>query len=141
MKWGIGNMVFDSLDCPKLLRAWHTPCFDNLSKLDWPYGFSVVCFGVRIGVRANDPDLLEKLRTLLPVDAKPYNGTVVDHYFSAILGGRVEGSRIRKFHLLYGNHGVLSRGGKLDLLLDAFEPACRQVVVLEVDEKDVAGLD
>ena len=97
MKWGIGDMAFDSLDCPKLLRAWHTPCFDNLNKLEWPYGFAVACFGVRIGVRANSPDLLEKLRGLLPVDAKPYHGPVVDHYFSAILGGALKAPESASF--------------------------------------------
>ena len=121
-------MAFDALDPPKLRRAWHTPCFDNLNKLEWPYGFAVVCFGVRICVRANSPDLLEKLRNLLPVDAKPYHGTVVDHYFSAVLGGRAKGSRNRMFHLLYGNHDPLSRGHDPDLMLDAFEPAFRMIV-------------
>jgi hypothetical protein len=113
---------------PKLHRTWHTPCVDNLNSLEWPYWFSVACFGVRIGVRANNPDLLEKLRSLLPADAKQYEGKVVDHYFSAVLGGRVDGSRVRKFHLLYGNHVRLSRGHDLDQVLEAFEPACRQVV-------------
>jgi len=121
-------MAFDSLDPPKLHRAWHTPCFDNLNKLEWPYGFAVVCFGVRIGVRASNPDLLEKLRSLLPVDATPYHGKVVDHYFSAVLGGRVEGSRIRRLHLLYGNQELRSRGRDLDLVLHAFEPAFRLMV-------------
>ncbi len=121
-------MAFDALDPPKLRRAWHTPCFDNLNKLEWPYGFAVICFGVRICVRANSPDLLEKLRNLLPVDAKPYHGTVVDNYFSAVLGGRADGSRTRIFHLLYGNHDILSRGHDLDPVLDAFERTFRQIV-------------
>ncbi|MEE8455583.1 MAG: hypothetical protein V3R90_12685 [Limibaculum sp.] len=121
-------MAFDALDPPKLRRAWHTPCFDNLNKLEWPCGFSVTCFGVRICLRANDPGLLEKLRGLLPADARPYHGAVVDHYFSAILGGRAEGSRIRKFHILYGNHDTMFRGGRLDHLLDVFERGFRMEV-------------
>jgi hypothetical protein len=122
------EMALDLLDPPKLHRAWHTPCFDNLNNLEWPYGFAATCFGVRIGVRANNPDLLDRLRRLLPVDAKPYPGEVVDHYFSAVLGGSVAGSRVRKFHLLYGNHTLLLRGREIDAITDAFEPAFRQVV-------------
>ena len=120
--------MLDFFSPPKLHRNFNTPCFGNLNNLDWPYGFSITCFGVRICLRANDPDLLEKLRNLLPADAKPYYGTVVDHYFSAILGGRVEGTRIRKFHLLYRNHITEFRSNKLDELLDAFEPAFRIAV-------------
>ena len=122
--------MFDTFSPPKLHRAWITPCFGNLSNLDWPYGFSVTCFGVRVCLRANDSDLLEKLRGLLPADARPYHGAVVDHYFSAVLGGRVEGSRIRKFHLLYANHSTMFRGGKLDDLLGIFERRFRFLVAL-----------
>ncbi len=122
------EMALDLLDPPKLHRAWHTPCFDTLNNLEWPYGFAATCFGVRIGVRANNPDLLDRLRRLLPVDAKPYSGEVVDHYFSAVLGGSVAGSRVRKFHLLYGNHTLLLRGREIDAITDAFEPAFRHVV-------------
>ena len=127
-EWGFGVMAFDWIVPPKLHRNWNTPCFDNLNRLEWPYGFAVTCFGVRIGVRANNPDLLAKFRSLLPVDATPYHGRVVDHYFSGILGGSVEGSRIRKLHLLYANHELQSRGREFDGVFQAFEPAFRQVV-------------
>ena len=121
-------MSLDLIAPPKLHRAWQTPCFDNLNNLEWPYGFAVTCFGVRIGVRANDPDLLERLRGLLPVHATPYSGGVVDHYFSAVLGGSEAGSRIRKFHLLYGNHALLTRGREIEAIIDSFEPMFRLVV-------------
>ena len=124
-----GCVVMLDLDfAPKLLRRWHTPCFDNLDKLDWTCGFSVTCFGVRIGVRANDPDLLEKLRKRMPADAKPYRGAIVDHYFSAVLGGTVEGSRARRFHLLYHNHTQFYRGHDLDRLLERCEVVSRLAV-------------
>lgn len=94
---------------------------DNLDRLEWPFWFSVACFGVRIGVRANTASLLEMIHSLLPADAKPYQGAVVDHWFSAIHGGSAEGSRFRKFHLLYHNHSRLYRGHEIDRLLRRFE--------------------
>jgi hypothetical protein len=120
--------MFDFASAPRLARRWRTTCFDNLNRLDWVCSFSVICFGVRIAVRANDPTLLEKLRARLPADAKAYRGSVVDHYFSAILGGPVEGSRARRFHLLYHNHSQLYRGGDLDRLLREYDSIFRLAV-------------
>jgi hypothetical protein len=121
-------MALDLVEAPKLHRAWHTPCFDNLNQLAWPYGFAVTCFGVRIGVRADNRDLLERLRRLLPAQATPYSGDIVDHYFSAVQGGTVTGSRIRKFHLLYSNHTLLKRGREIEAIIDSFEPMFRLMV-------------
>ena len=120
--------MFDLASAPKLHRRWHTPCFDDLGKLAWPCWFSVTCFGVRIGVRTNDSELLETLRGLLPAGCRPYRGGLVDHYFSAILGGSAEGSRIRKLNLLYRNHQRLARSSRLDQVLDAFESGVRFAV-------------
>lgn len=120
--------MFDLIDPPKLHPRWQTPCFDNLGRLDWPCWTAVTCFGVRIGLRANDPGLLETLRGLLPADARPYRRGVVDHWFSAIRGGPVAGSRVRRLHLLYGNHARLARGHDLDGVLARFEPALRLVI-------------
>jgi hypothetical protein len=113
---------------PTLHRTWHTPCFEKLDDLAWPYVFSVICFGVRIAVRSNDRGLLEQLRSILPVHAKQYNGKVVDQYFSAVLGGRAEGSRVRKFHLLYRNHENIFRDREIDDIFDVFERSFRFVV-------------
>jgi hypothetical protein len=121
-------MAFDFSDPPTLRRMWQTPCFEKLDALEWPYGFSVVCFGVRIGVRSNDADLLDKLHSMLPADARASRSKVVDHYFSAILGGREEGSRIRKMHLLYGNHDLVFRHRDLDPMFPAFESGFRLAV-------------
>jgi len=125
---GFNTMTSGYFGSPKLVKAFHTPCFENLNELDWPYGFVVSYFGVRIAVRANDAELLEKLRALVPADARPSRAKVVDHCFSAILGGPMDGSRIRKMHLLYGNHDVCFRHRDLEHLFPAFESRFRLAV-------------
>lgn len=117
--------MFDVASAPKLHRRWQTPCFDRLNNLDWPAGFSLRCFGVRTAVRANDPGLLDELRARVPTDARPYEGAVVDNYFSAVLGGAGDGRRTRRFHLLYHNHQRLYRGHDLDRLLEFYESFLR----------------
>jgi hypothetical protein len=121
-------MMTDFAHYPKLRPMWHTPCYDKLCVLDWPYGFSVVCYGVRIALRSNSAELLEQLRNALPVGCKPYDGEIVDHVFSAILGGREEGSRVRKFHMLYGNHDLMFRHRDLEPMFPAFDSAFRLAV-------------
>lgn len=117
--------MFDVASAPELHRRWQTPCFEKLNNLDWPVGFSMKCFGVRTGVRANDSALLEQLRARMPADARPYKGAVVDSCFSAVLGGIAHGSRTRRFHLLYHNHEQLYRGHHLDRLFELYESYLR----------------
>jgi hypothetical protein len=106
---------------PQLSREAWTPCWEKLNKLQWCDGFSTTSYGVNLGIRANDPVLLPMLRERLPRGARPSNAPVVDRYFSAILGGQAEGSRIRNYHLVYANHALLARSHKLDEVLDAFK--------------------
>ena len=106
---------------PQLSRKAWTPCWENLNKLQWCDGFAVTSYGVDLGVRVSDPTLLPMLRERLLHDAKASDADVVDRYFSVILGGKVEGSRTRKYHLLYANHALLARSFKLEEVLEAFE--------------------
>jgi len=105
---------------PELHRRWRTPRFDEISTFNWTSGFSVICFGVRIGVRADDPGLLEHLCELVPADAKPYRGAVVDHYFSALSGRHAEGTQAGGLGLLYQNDTQLYRGDDPERLMDTF---------------------
>ena len=106
---------------PHLARKAWTPCWENLQKLAWLDGFAFASHGVRIGVRVSDPALLPMLRKRLPPGATRCDARTVDRYFSVILGGRAEGSRIRKYNLVYLDHARLARSFELDDVLDAFE--------------------
>jgi hypothetical protein len=120
---------------PQLSREAWTPCWENLNKLQWCNGFAITSYGVDLGVRVSDPALLPMLRERLPRDAKLSNADVVERYFSVILGGKVEGSRTRKYHLLYANHSLLARSFKLEEVLDAFESWFRLSVAELTDRR------
>ncbi|MBK0399747.1 hypothetical protein H0I76_11145 [Limibaculum sp. M0105] len=106
---------------PALSERWHTPCYDNLNKLEWQHHFSFECYGSRISVRSKDFELLEQLRNRVPEAAKPYHGEVADQIFSAVPGGRIQHSRVRTFHMLYQNHTRLVRSRKQTDVISGFE--------------------
>jgi hypothetical protein len=106
---------------PRLARKAWTPCWENLNKLEWVDGFTFESHGVQLGVRVNNPDLLPLLRKRLPPGATRSGAATVDRYFSVVLGGKPDGSRVRYFNLVYLDHARLARSSDLDVILDAFE--------------------
>jgi len=105
----------------RLTQKWHTPCFDNLNKLTWVDGFGVQTHGVRVGVRVSDPALIPILKALLPAHAKPCMTNRFDTILSVIRGGRVAGSRVRNFHMVYQNHTEIARARTEEDALDRFQ--------------------
>jgi hypothetical protein len=110
---------------PRLSRRARTPCWENLDKLAWVDGFGFASHGVRLGVRVSDRALMPMLEERLPQGAKSCAARVVDRYFSVILGGRKEGTRIRNYNLLYVDHALFARSFRLDEALAGFESAVR----------------
>src|SRR2546423_8597725 len=106
---------------PALARKARTPCWENLEKLVWTDGFAFESYGVRIGVRTNSFELLPRLRERLPPAARLKKTKTVDRYFSVILGGQKTESRVRHYHLVYGDHSRLARSHDLTEILDVFE--------------------
>lgn len=114
-------MTVAQVALPILSRKAWTPCWENLNKLEWVDGFTFASHGVQIGVRVNNRALLPMLRKRLPPGSMHSNAKTVDRYFSVILGGKPEGSRVRYYSLVYGDHTQLGRSHEIDLILDAFE--------------------
>ncbi len=104
----------------ELKPRWHTPCYENLNKLDWAGGFGVICHGVEIGIRVSDSSLIPKLQKRLPADTKSFSGDEFDAVMSVILGGKQPGSSLRNFHLVYHNHTVMGRSHRQEEALDRF---------------------
>src|SRR5262245_25217701 len=72
-----------------------------IDRLGWAAGVSVTSFGVRVGVRVDDPALLPTLLDHLPPGWQESSATVVDRLYSMRVGGTVAGTRIRRFHVGY----------------------------------------
>jgi hypothetical protein len=90
----------------------------KLDRLGWAADLSFEAFGVIIGIRTNDRNLLKVLLPYLPSPRKPLSRPAVDKLYSMIGGGSSVQRNIRRFHLLYGNVQMLARSAELSDVLD-----------------------
>lgn len=109
---------------------------DKIDRLGWTAGFSFTSFGVRVGIRVNDPQLLSRIPDYLPPEWKPARSPVVDRLYSLKAGG--EGTRpgIRRYNLLYSDLIKVARSLDLEEVLDRFE-ADLQMHIAEFAERRV----
>ncbi len=94
---------------------------EKIDRLGWAAGINFISYGLRIGVRVNDPAIIDKVIEQLPPDWKPATSPVVDRVYSIIAGG--EGARpgLRRYSLVYANASRIARTPELSQALDAFE--------------------
>lgn len=64
-------------------------------------GISFDCCGVRIGVRANNSRVLERLRSCLPPIWNPIDPPIVDYLYSFWVGGEQPVGNVREFNIVY----------------------------------------
>jgi hypothetical protein len=93
----------------------------KLDRLGWAAGFSFAAYGVQIGVRTNQLEMLEVIKKLLPFGWKPTTVTTVDRLFSLKVGGTGKRRGLRQFHLLYDNFLQLLRTHDLEEALQTLE--------------------
>jgi hypothetical protein len=80
---------------------------------------------VRVGVRVDDVALLRRVRQHLPPAWRPPRTAVVDYLYSIRTGGRVPGSNLRRFYLVYAGSTQIVRTLEEDRALETFESAVR----------------
>ena len=90
-------------------------------RFGWAAGFTFTSYGVRIGVRTNQPEILARLAELLPPGCKPAPSAIVERVYSLQVGGAGARPNRRRFHLLHGNVDRLARTMNLDEALHGFE--------------------
>jgi hypothetical protein len=83
------------------LRSGSAPT-DRIDRLAWRAGICFDAYGLRVGVRFNDPSLLERLAPHLPPGWKPRASPVVDQIFS--LWVSPQGTRLRAGGRVYVGH-------------------------------------
>lgn len=93
----------------------------KIDRLGWAGGVSVYTYGLRIGIRTNKPDIMERIAQRLPPGWEPGISPLVDHLYSFWVGDAAQGPRGRNFHLLYAGTGRISRTQDLDEALDLLE--------------------
>src|SRR5258708_40146781 len=93
----------------------------KLDRLGWAAGIAIRSYGVRVGVRVNDPIVLDRFLPHFPPGWKPQSRPTVDLLYSFIHGGADGGGRTKRFNLLYSDSTRISRASSLDQALEAFE--------------------
>jgi len=93
----------------------------KLDRLVWAAGISFHAYGRRVGIRTNEPAILDRVQELLPPGWEPCFSPLVDHLFSLRVGGAVPGQRLRKVHLLYGGFKLHCRSRSLEEVLRELE--------------------
>ncbi|MFN2516247.1 MAG: hypothetical protein ABR556_08525 [Pyrinomonadaceae bacterium] len=98
---------------------------EKIDRLGWAAGFSFTSYGVRVGMRANDPEVLDRLRRHLPPGWKPSTSSVVARLYSIVGGGPGARPNIRRFNLLYRDITRLARTTDLDQIFETLESDLR----------------
>ena len=94
----------------------------KIDRLGWAAGFAIESYGARVGVRTNDPGVLDELAVRFPPGWKPARVEVVDRLYSLFSAADAPRARgLRRFNLLYGDAGRLTRTHDLSEALEAFE--------------------
>src|SRR5258705_701908 len=77
---------------------------NSMSKVDrlgWAFGFSLKSYGVRIGIRSNDPSALASARQHLPSDWEAVSSPFVDPVYSIFVCGKRSRANVRRLNLLH----------------------------------------
>lgn len=101
---------------------------EKIDRLGWAAGFSLISYGRRIGIRSNDPELLERLHRHLPPGWKPSSEVVVERLYSLVAGGAGSRPNVRRFNLLYSDITRLARSTEIEQVLETLESDMRLFV-------------
>jgi hypothetical protein len=115
----------------------------KIDRLGWADGISINAYGVRVGLRVNDPAILPELIARLPPGSKPASFGLVDHLYSIIGNKSKPDSKVRRLNLGYWNLLRFARARDFESILDAFESQI-QLTVAEYAPRRVfvhAGAD
>lgn len=94
---------------------------EKIDRLGWADGISFVAHGARIGIRVNDPTVLEQIRRHLPPQWKPSSSPVVDDLYSIVVGSDGRAPNIRRYNLLYAGAARLARTMDFNEVLEVLE--------------------
>jgi hypothetical protein len=100
----------------------------KVDRLGWAVGFSLKSYGVRIGIRSNDPAALASARRHLPSEWEAVGSPLVDRVYSIMIGKKDSHANGRRLNLLYGDEVRLARSSDLDGLYETLESDLRLFV-------------
>lgn len=100
----------------------------KVDRLGWAAGFSVRVYGVKIGIRANRPEWLDRVWRYLPYGCKVIPSAAVDRVYSISIGGEGAHANPRRSSILYGDDVRLLRSVDVDEVFERLESDLRLFV-------------
>ncbi len=94
---------------------------DKIDRLGWAAGITFVSYGLRIGIRVSSPEIMDRIKGLLPPKAKAARGPRVERLYSLIVSGTKVGSHVRRINVLHGDAAQLARSKDTEAVLEALE--------------------
>ncbi|MGE0488666.1 MAG: hypothetical protein AB7S38_05595 [Vulcanimicrobiota bacterium] len=107
------------------INKQRTSCAEKNDKLGWKAGFSIEYYGMTLGVRTNNPDRLDQLRSMLPKGCKPSDAREVDVLLSLIEGKSARRKGVKNYHIVYDAWSRIARTMDFDEALATFESGLR----------------
>ena len=103
---------------------------ERVDRLGWAAGLSFTSYGLRLGLRVNDPAVLPRLIDRLPPGWRPAPSRNFREIYSFVVGGETKRPGLRRYHMAYQGPNRLSRTHDLDEAIEAFESDLRLYVAL-----------
>lgn len=104
---------------PSLRKSLYTSCMHALDDVGWNHGFSFSSYGVELGVRVTDPEILDQLRSRLPYGSKSSKAAIVERLFSVVVLATEKPSKTR--YNFYWDHMLFGPKLTLSQLLDKLD--------------------
>jgi hypothetical protein len=92
-----------------------------IDRLAWAAGIAFTAYGVRLGIRVSEADVLTRVGSYLPPAWKLATSPRVDMLYSLIIGGIGSRPAVRRFNLLYANARRVARSLDLEEVFDVLE--------------------
>jgi hypothetical protein len=109
------------LAASRLRQKRISSCLRKLDRLPWTAALTGIAHGVRLGIRANTPAILDDIEGRLPPGWTSRPAARVDCLYSVIVGDDAAQRGLRRFHLLYADAARLARTNQMGEVLQSFE--------------------
>jgi hypothetical protein len=107
----------------------------GIDRLGWAAGFTFESYGLRLGVRVNDPSVLPRIVERLPPGWKPARSSNSREIYSLLVGGPGARPGVKRYHLVYQGPTRISRTHDLEEAIEALESDLRLYVAMWADRK------
>lgn len=111
------------------IHRLRTTCAIKHDELGWKAGFFVSFPQQTLGVRTNQPNLIERLKRMIPTGMLQSGEKEVDFLLSLLVAEESKRKGVRNLHILYDGWSPASRHECLEEALLAFDVAVRRYLV------------